>query len=86
MPPAPFAATLLTGIPDSIPVADHEAFRAAGLAHLLAVAGLHIGIVMGFAMLLARTGLAMSEHASLFWPTKQIAAVAALAAGWATCC
>ena len=41
-----------------MPVADHDAFRDAGLAHLLAVAGLHIGIVMGFAMVLARTGLA----------------------------
>ena len=50
-----FAVTLLTGFQNSMPVADHDAFRAAGLAHLLAVAGLHIGIVMGFAMVLART-------------------------------
>ncbi|HUB12490.1 MAG TPA: ComEC/Rec2 family competence protein [Acetobacteraceae bacterium] len=75
------AVTLLTGFQNAMPSADHDAFRAAGLAHLLAVAGLHIGIVMGFAMLLARTMLAASEHASLFWPTKQIAAIAALAAG-----
>ena len=34
----------------AIPEADHEAFRDSGLAHLLAVAGLHIGIVMGFAL------------------------------------
>ena len=76
-----FAVTLLTGFQNAMPPADHDAFRAAGLAHLLAVAGLHIGIVMGFAMLLARTTLAASEHASLHWPAKQIAAVAALAAG-----
>jgi competence protein ComEC len=76
-----FAVTLLTGFQNAMPVADHDAFRAAGLAHLLAVAGLHIGIVMGFAMLLARTILAASEHASLFWPAKQLAAVAALGAG-----
>jgi len=76
-----FAVTLLTGFQNSMPIADHDAFRAAGLAHLLAVAGLHIGIVMGFAMVLARTMLAASEHASLFWPAKQLAAVAALAAG-----
>ena len=69
-----------------MPDADHDAFRDAGLAHLLAVAGLHIGIVMGFAMLLARIAFAASEHASLFWPTKQIAALAALRRGWATCC
>ena len=76
-----FAVTLLTGFQTAMPAADHDAFRAAGLAHLLAVAGLHIGIVMGFAMLLARTLLAASEHASLFWPAKQIAAVTALGAG-----
>jgi len=73
--------TLLTGESRGIPEADHDAFRASGLAHLLAVAGLHIGIVMGWTMLLARTGFAASEHASLFWPTKRLAAVAALAAG-----
>ncbi len=76
-----FAVTLLTGFQNSMAFADHDAFRAAGLAHLLAVAGLHIGIVMSFAMLLARTMLAASEHASLFWPAKQLAAIAALIAG-----
>ncbi len=76
-----FAVTLLTGFQNAMPGPDHDAFRAAGLAHLLAVAGLHIGIVMGFAMVLARTAFAASEHASLFWPTKQLAAVVALAAG-----
>lgn len=78
-----FAVTLLTGFQNQMDATDHNAFRIAGLAHLLAVAGLHIGIVMGFAMLLARTLLAVSEHASLFWPTKKIAFLAALAAGGA---
>jgi len=41
------AATLLTGNTAAIPLADREAFRDSGLAHLLAIAGLHIGIVMG---------------------------------------
>ncbi len=76
-----FCVTLLTGFQNGMLFADHDAFRASGLAHLLAVAGLHIGVVMGFAMVLARTGFAASEHASLFWPTKQLAAVAALVAG-----
>lgn len=73
--------TLLTGGQSSIPEAEHQAFRDSGLAHLLAVAGLHIGIVMGFALGLARLGLACSERASLFWPTKTLAAVAALTVG-----
>ena len=38
---------------------------------------------MGFALLLARQGFALSEHASLFWPTKKLAGAAALAAGGA---
>ncbi|HEX3991513.1 MAG TPA: ComEC/Rec2 family competence protein [Acetobacteraceae bacterium] len=70
--------TLLTGASRGIPEADHAAFRASGLAHLLAVAGLHIGIVMAFALGAARTMLALSERASLFWPAKQLAVVFAL--------
>jgi competence protein ComEC len=75
------AATLFTGMAGAIPPADHQAFRDSGLAHLLAVAGLHIGIVMGWAMFLARAGLALCEYTALRWPTKQIGAFAALAAG-----
>jgi competence protein ComEC len=75
------SVTLLTGASMAIPEADHAAFRDSGLAHLLAVAGLHIGIVMGFAFTLARFGFALSERASLFWPTKKLAALTALAAG-----
>jgi competence protein ComEC len=77
------AITVLTGASRGIPEADHAAFRDSGLAHLLAVAGLHIGIVMGFALAAARIGLALSEHASLFWPTKKIAACVALTVGGA---
>ena len=77
------AATLLVGITSAIPEADRAAYRDSGLAHLLAIAGLHIGIVMGLAFGVARFGLGLSEHAMLFWPTRSIAAVAALAAGLA---
>ena len=75
------AATLLTGEGSAIGPADRAAFRDSGLAHLLAVAGLHIGIVMGLVMAGARLALALSERAALFWPCKQLAAGAALAAG-----
>src|SRR5579883_241271 len=75
------AATLLTGEPSAIPASDREAFRASGLAHLLAVAGLHIGAVMGLAYGFTRAGLALSERAALYWPVKEIAAAVALAAG-----
>ncbi len=75
------SATLLTGLTAGIPPSDRAAFRDSGLAHLLAVAGLHIGIVMGLVMGGTRRLLGWSEYASLHWPAKQIAALAALAAG-----
>ena len=80
-PEGAIAATLLTGAGSAIPPADRAAFRDSGLAHLLAVAGLHIGIVMGLIMGGTRFALALSERAALFWPCKQIAAIAALAGG-----
>lgn len=75
------AVTMMTGESKAIPPADHAAFRDSGLAHLLAVAGLHIGIVMGFAFMVTRFAFALSERASLFWPAKKLAALCALAAG-----
>lgn len=80
-PDGAVASTLLTGVQSAIPEPDKEAFRASGLAHLLAVAGLHIGAVMGAAYVLSRAALALSDHAALFWPIKHIAAGAALLAG-----
>lgn len=80
-PAGAVAATLLTGTTTAIPQRDREAFRDSGLAHLLAVAGLHIGIVMGVAMGATRLALALSERAALHWPTKAIAAGVALGVG-----
>jgi competence protein ComEC len=77
------SVTLLTGSSMAIPEADHAAFRDSGLAHLLAVAGLHIGIVMGFALAISRFGFTLSERASLFWPTKKLSAICALTIGGA---
>jgi competence protein ComEC len=82
-PAGAICVTLLTGLTGGIPLSDRAAFSASGLAHLLAVAGLHIGIVMGWALAFSRVGFAASEHASLYWPTKKLAALVALAAGGA---
>jgi competence protein ComEC len=75
------AATLLTGDADSIPAAERSAFVASGLAHILAVAGLHVGIVMGLAFGAVRFGLTRFERVTLSLPVKPVAAVAALLAG-----
>ncbi len=77
------AAAMLTGIGTAIPTPDRAAFQASGLAHLLAVAGLHIGIVMGLAFAACRCALAAVERTALLWPTRATAAIAALAAGGA---
>ncbi|WP_428374844.1 ComEC/Rec2 family competence protein [Lichenicoccus sp.] len=79
--PGAIAATLVTGISSGISAPDRNAFAVSGLAHLLAVAGLHLGIVMGLAMGSVRMALAAWEFAALRLPTRQIAAVAALLAG-----
>ncbi len=75
------AVTLLTGFQQTIPASERQAFIAAGLAHLLAVAGLHVGIVMGLAFAAARIALSRHEAVALHVPGKAVAAVAALLAG-----
>ncbi|MFT8467324.1 ComEC/Rec2 family competence protein [Acetobacter syzygii] len=76
-------ATLLDGKAEEVPRTVREDFAASGLAHLLAVAGLHLGIVMGAAMLVCRMGLAAWEWAALRWPCKAIAALVAWGIGGA---
>ncbi|WP_244182216.1 ComEC/Rec2 family competence protein [Gluconacetobacter entanii] len=75
------AVTLLTGRSGGISARTRADFADSGLAHLLAVAGLHLGIVMGLGIAAVRSMLALSEHAALRWPCRQIAAVAGLVLG-----
>ncbi len=80
-PRGAIAATLFTGLGAAIPMPDRAAFQTSGLAHLLAVAGLHIGIVMGLVFAGVRTVLCASEHAALHWPVRRIASLSSLAGG-----
>ncbi|WP_431284824.1 ComEC/Rec2 family competence protein [Humitalea sp. 24SJ18S-53] len=75
------AGALLTGGQSAIPAADLTAMRDSGLAHLLSVSGLHIGIVMGLSFWLARFGIASVPWLALRVPGKPVASVVALAAG-----
>lgn len=75
------AATLLVGETGSITQNVRQDFAAAGLAHLLAVAGLHLGLVMALVMGLARLALSVWEWSALRWPCKTIAAGTAFAGG-----
>lgn len=79
-PEGPVAAALLTGERGAIPRSVFTAIRSAGLAHLLAISGLHLGLVAGFVFFAVRGGLALWERVALRYPIKKWAAAAALIA------
>lgn len=83
--PAAAAVTtaLLNGSPGAIPEQHLQAMRDSGLAHLLSISGLHIGLVAGIVFFTLRAMLALVEPLALHWPIKKIAAVAAIAAALA---
>ncbi|HUZ74817.1 MAG TPA: ComEC/Rec2 family competence protein [Stellaceae bacterium] len=74
------AAALITGDTHAIAPADADAFRNAGLAHILVIAGLHMGMVAGIVFFALRALLALLPRVALYHPTKKYAAAAALAA------
>uniref|UniRef100_UPI0035CBE7F6 ComEC/Rec2 family competence protein n=1 Tax=uncultured Sphingomonas sp. TaxID=158754 RepID=UPI0035CBE7F6 len=75
------AASLATGDQGGIPLADNDAMRRSGLAHLLSVSGLHITAAVGAVMLLVGRLLSLSPWVALRWRVPLIAAGAgALAA------
>ncbi|MEO0990709.1 MAG: ComEC/Rec2 family competence protein [Pseudomonadota bacterium] len=76
-----FAAAILTGDRSGVDRQTLDNLRESNLAHLLAISGLHMGLLTGFVFGLARVGLALIPYVALRWPTKKIAAVIALAAG-----
>jgi competence protein ComEC len=75
------AAALATGDQAGIPDADAEALRAAGLAHLLSVSGLHLTAVVGAVMLFTLKLLALSPTLALRLPLVLIAAAVGALAG-----
>jgi competence protein ComEC len=72
------AAALITGDRGAISAGDESALRDAGLAHVLAIAGLHMALV-GLGLFWAvRAVLALFPFIALVWPIKKWAAMAAL--------
>jgi ComEC/Rec2-related protein len=69
------AAALLVGKRESIDNDLLAAIRNSGLAHLLAVSGLHITLVSGFAFVMICSLLALSEHIALRFNVRKLAAV-----------
>ena len=68
-------AALVTGGRGEISNATRQAFTDAGLAHLLAISGLHLSLIAGFIFLLIRRGLALSIGLAESWDLKKVAAV-----------
>jgi len=71
------AAALVTGDRSGLPEEVSTAMRNSGLAHLISISGLHIGLVTALVMLLVRRLLALSPWLALRVPVKTIAALAA---------
>ncbi len=76
-----FAAAVMTGDRSGLSLATLEAMRVSNLAHLLAISGLHMGLLAGFVFAAARLILAAIPLVALRWPVKKIAAAVAIAAG-----
>jgi competence protein ComEC len=72
------AGALMTGERGDIPPATMDALRESGLAHLLAISGLHVGLVSGALFFGLRAILALFPGLALRYPIKKWAAVAAL--------
>jgi competence protein ComEC len=76
-----FAAAITTGDRAAIDEPTMEALRASNLAHLLAISGLHMGLLTAFVFASVRIGIAAVPWLALRVPGKKVAAVVALAAG-----
>ncbi len=74
------AAALMVGKRGAIPEEVQVAMRQAGLAHLLAISGLHLGLLAGLIFFIVRGGLALFPRLALRYPIKKWAAFIALGA------
>ncbi|HSZ50763.1 MAG TPA: ComEC/Rec2 family competence protein [Caulobacteraceae bacterium] len=77
---AGLAAAVTTSHQDWLAPADREDLRGSGLAHMLAIAGLHTAAISGFAFFALRLGVASWPWLSLRVNGKKVAAVGALLA------
>ncbi|UOA27548.1 ComEC/Rec2 family competence protein [Pseudosulfitobacter sp. DSM 107133] len=75
-----FAAAVTTGDRSGISLRTLDTLRASNTAHLLAISGLHMGLLSGFVLGLLRLVLAAIPGAALHWPVRKIAAAGALVA------
>ncbi|PCI56305.1 MAG: hypothetical protein COB36_05895 [Alphaproteobacteria bacterium] len=75
---ASIALALIVGQKNALSDADRSAIRDAGLAHMLAISGLHVGLVASVLFFFLRLILVMIPNFALRYPVKKMAAVFAL--------
>ncbi len=75
-----FAAAVTTGDRAGMSPEALDDLRAANTAHLLAISGLHMGLLSGFIFALLRLAFAICSPLALRWPTRKLAAAGALTA------
>ena len=82
------AAALITGDRAGIPNDVRQSYADAGIAHILAISGLHLSIVAGLIFFVIRGGLCLFPYIVLRYPVKKWAAVIAiiLTAGYLMLC
>ncbi len=76
-----FAAAITTGDRSGMGQDTLEALRGSNLAHLLAISGLHMGLLTGFVFAALRLAMVLVPYVALHWPVKKLAAAGALVAG-----
>jgi len=77
---AGLAVAVTTSHQDWLPKADRDDLRASGLAHMLAIAGLHTAALSGFAFFAVRLAVAAWPWLAVRVSGKKVAAAAALVA------
>lgn len=75
-----FGAAVTTGDRSGISQDGLQDLRASNTAHLLAISGLHMGLLSGFVFGLLRLVFALIPIVALHWPARKMAAVGALIA------
>ncbi|QOL20196.1 ComE operon protein 3 [Candidatus Bodocaedibacter vickermanii] len=76
--PGEIAIALTTGYVSGISKSIRDDFAGSGIAHILAISGLHLSLIGGMMFLIFRRGLGFSTKIALHWPLKKIAAALAI--------
>jgi competence protein ComEC len=82
-PDASIVSALMTGEVAAIPEEDMEAMRNSGLAHMLALSGMNVGIIAGCVFFLSRFIMALFPSFALRHPIKKYSAALAFIAIYA---